>query len=139
MKIPKHWLTVTTSKSSGPGGQNVNKVNTKVDMRLDLKWIPNDIVQKIRDITPSRINKYHQLFASSDSSRSQAENYSNCFMKLQEIIDKASIEPIIKDNSEKKEIIRGHMEKFNKKKQKEKSMNSIKKFFRRNQRDETDW
>ena len=57
---------------------------------------------------------------------------------MQEIIDKASIEPITVDNTEKKEIIQGHIDKFKKKKQKEKTMHSLKKFFRR-QRDETDY
>lgn len=48
--IPMDQIEVTYSKSSGPGGQNVNKVNTKVDVRFHLasaKWINDDIKEKI--------------------------------------------------------------------------------------------
>lgn len=35
-EIPKTWLDVSFARSGGPGGQNVNKVNTKAEIRLDL-------------------------------------------------------------------------------------------------------
>ena len=45
-------LDITYSRSSGPGGQNVNKVNTKVDIRFHLdsaSWISDEIKQKLRE------------------------------------------------------------------------------------------
>lgn len=43
-------LDITYSRSSGPGGQNVNKVNTKVDVRFKIetaKWLNDDIKKKL--------------------------------------------------------------------------------------------
>lgn len=48
--IPVEQLQITYSKSSGPGGQNVNKVNTKVDVRFHLesaKWIDVETKTKL--------------------------------------------------------------------------------------------
>lgn len=44
--IPLDKLKITYSRSSGPGGQNVNKVDTKVDLRFHVKtseWIPQQV------------------------------------------------------------------------------------------------
>lgn len=50
--IPVEELEVTYSTSSGPGGQNVNKVNTKVDLRFKIesaKWLNDEVRQKLID------------------------------------------------------------------------------------------
>lgn len=52
---PRHAedYELTYSRSSGPGGQNVNKVNTKATIRLDLgrakQWLPEHAVEELRD------------------------------------------------------------------------------------------
>lgn len=56
--IPMNQVNVVYSRSSGPGGQNVNKVDTKVDLRFHLKtaeWIP-ELVRERMAVAVSFIN-----------------------------------------------------------------------------------
>jgi protein subunit release factor B len=44
-------LKITASRSGGPGGQNANKVNSKVDVRFhvdDAKWLDNELKEKVK-------------------------------------------------------------------------------------------
>lgn len=50
--IPLHEIEISYSRSTGPGGQNVNKVNTKVDVRFKLEsatWLSDDIKNKLNE------------------------------------------------------------------------------------------
>ena len=70
IKIPVHQLTYTHSRSSGPGGQNVNKVNSKVDIRFNVDeadWIPDEAKQRLKQEWAHHINKEGQLFLQSQS------------------------------------------------------------------------
>ncbi|KAI8583902.1 hypothetical protein K450DRAFT_220513 [Umbelopsis ramanniana AG] len=91
-QIPKSDLKITVSRSSGPGGQNVNKVNTKVDIRLgikDAKWIPEYARIKILQEANVRTTKDGQLIMVSDRTRSQAKNLEDCMEKLAGVIRSA--------------------------------------------------
>lgn len=95
-KIPLDKLTVKCSKSSGPGGQNVNKVNTKVDLRfhvLSAQWIPVDVRHKIIEREKNRINKSGELYLTSMKTRSQLKNLEDAIQKLERIIEEALYVP----------------------------------------------
>ncbi|MEQ2242416.1 Peptidyl-tRNA hydrolase ICT1, mitochondrial, partial [Ilyodon furcidens] len=89
-------LTVSYSRSSGPGGQHVNKVSTKAEVRFHVNtadWIPEDVRQKIVEKNKNRINKAGELLVTSEVSRSQQRNLSDCLQKISAIIAEASVRP----------------------------------------------
>ncbi|XP_049916011.1 peptidyl-tRNA hydrolase ICT1, mitochondrial isoform X1 [Epinephelus moara] len=94
--IPVDRLRVSYSRSSGPGGQHVNKVSTKAEVRFHVKtadWIPEDVRQKIFEKNKNRINKAGELLVTSELSRSQQRNLSDCIQKISAIIAEASEKP----------------------------------------------
>lgn len=95
-KITLDHVTVSFARSGGPGGQNVNKVNTKVDMRFNVKaahWLSQRVRDKILQIEKNRINKDGDLVISSTKTRTQKGNIEDALEKLQAIIDAASYVP----------------------------------------------
>ena len=60
MEVPRERLQVSFSRSSGPGGQNVNKVATRVEVRFQLEsadWIPPLIRSRLASLHPRRLNR----------------------------------------------------------------------------------
>ncbi len=73
----KTELKFRTSRSSGPGGQSVNKVNTKVELIFDV-WNSNELTFTQKEIIATkltnRINAEGVFLISSDETRSQLKN-----------------------------------------------------------------
>ncbi|GAA5802757.1 hypothetical protein HPULCUR_008232 [Helicostylum pulchrum] len=87
--IPKEHVSIAFSRSSGPGGQNVNKVSTKVDLRLSLgkaNWLPEYAKENLRKTSQLRKSKSDELIITSDKTRSQAKNIQDCYEKLINVI-----------------------------------------------------
>ncbi|XP_071917897.1 uncharacterized protein [Coffea arabica] len=95
-KITLDHVTVNFARSGGPGGQNVNKVNTKVDMRFNVRnadWLSERVKERIMQMEKNRINKDGELVISSTRTRTQKGNIEDALAKLQAIIDEASYVP----------------------------------------------
>ncbi|CAJ0826174.1 12253_t:CDS:2 [Entrophospora sp. SA101] len=78
-------LEISFARSSGPGGQNVNKLNTKVDIRINLDkayWIPEYARNKIKIQESNHINKKGELVLVSQLTRTQSRNIEDCIDKL---------------------------------------------------------
>jgi ribosome-associated protein len=85
-------VKVAASRSGGPGGQNVNKVNTKIELRfpVDLSEVLTDgekqlIFAKLKN----RINSEGELLVTSSSERSQWKNRAKAEKKFFALIEKA--------------------------------------------------
>ncbi|CAL4938524.1 unnamed protein product [Urochloa decumbens] len=106
-KITLEHVTVNFARSGGPGGQNVNKVNTKVDMRFNVKeadWLGERIKERILQAEKNRINKDGELVISSTKTRTQKGNIEDALQKIQAIIDAASYVPPPPTEEQKKKI-----------------------------------
>ncbi|EDR04026.1 uncharacterized protein LACBIDRAFT_330957 [Laccaria bicolor S238N-H82] len=88
------------SRSSGPGGQNVNKVNTKATLRCptNAPWIP-EWARKELVKSSHYVASTHSILLTSTVHRSQSQNVEDCFNKLHSLILDASSAPIKKETT----------------------------------------
>lgn len=83
-------------RSSGPGGQNVNKVSTAVQLRFNVAQsenIPHSVKMKILNSGDSRLTKDGELVLIAESFRTQEANRKDAVERLKEIIRKAAFVP----------------------------------------------
>lgn len=83
-------------RSSGPGGQNVNKVSTAVQLRFNVaasENIPYRVKMKILQSGDSRLTKEGELVLIAESFRTQEANRKDAIDRLKEIIRKAAFVP----------------------------------------------
>ncbi|HOU02639.1 MAG: aminoacyl-tRNA hydrolase [Bacteroidales bacterium] len=76
-RIPSSELRFTATRSSGPGGQNVNKVNTRIELRFSISGSPSlsgDEKNKILTALKNRITSEGEIVIISQSERSQLMN-----------------------------------------------------------------
>lgn len=94
--IPFSELHFSYARSGGAGGQNVNKVNSKVILNWDLAGspsIPDAVKERFRSRYPNLLNAEGLVQLSSDSTRSQRMNQDDCIRKLHDLIDRVAVPP----------------------------------------------
>jgi len=104
---PKVWtdreqLRFGFSRSSGPGGQNVNKVNTKTELRISLTSLhgmSDRAVTRLRTLAGRRLTSDGDLLITADAQRTQESNRRACLEKLRDLIAQALVEPKVRKKS----------------------------------------
>ena len=97
--IPAADLRVRFTRSSGPGGQNVNKVATRATLRFDLagsEALPAAVKARLAALAPGRVTRLGELLLSSDRHRDQGRNLAECRRRLASLIRQALVPPKVR-------------------------------------------
>jgi ribosome-associated protein len=95
LTIPDHELIFTSARSSGPGGQNVNKVESKVILSWDVTQssaLPPSVKARFLEAFANRINSSGTCVIQSDLFRDQPRNREECLRKLEQMV-RAVLQP----------------------------------------------
>jgi ribosome-associated protein len=95
ISVPESAITFSFSRSSGPGGQNVNKLSTRAELRISLADlpIPDDAKLRLAALAGHLITSSGDLLIASDEHRSQSRNKSEALARLRELIIRAMVRP----------------------------------------------
>ena len=99
VRVPAAALTMRAVRASGPGGQNVNKVASAVQLRFDLAGtsaLDERVKARLRGLAGQRLNDDGSVLIIARRHRTQEQNRRDAFERLADLVRRASIEPRIR-------------------------------------------
>ncbi len=99
IQIPLKEFDFSFARSPGPGGQNVNKVNSKAILKWKVsqsKHLPEGVKRRFLEKYKRRIAKSGELVISSHRYRDQGRNVADCLSRLREMIESVRVAPRVR-------------------------------------------
>ncbi|MDR4306345.1 aminoacyl-tRNA hydrolase [Chelatococcus sambhunathii] len=96
LSLHEDEIGISFVRSSGPGGQNVNKVSTAAQLRFDARRspsLPNDVAIRLMRLAGARLTKDGVIVLTAQSRRTQAENRDEAVARLVAMIAEAAERP----------------------------------------------
>src|SRR6202161_4255843 len=97
IEIDEREIDETFVRASGPGGQNVNKLSTAVQLRFDVRHspsLPGDVRSRLERLAGSRLTRDGVLVIIAQRHRTQARNRDDALERLIELIRRAAVAPV---------------------------------------------
>lgn len=99
LRIAVREFRWSVARSSGPGGQNVNKVNSKVILRWsprETSHLPAEVLARFLARYGSRLTEEGELIVASERFRDQPKNRADCLEKLAQLIRTVAVAPKVR-------------------------------------------
>jgi len=95
LKIDERELQIEFTRASGPGGQNVNKVATAVQLRFDVRAasLPEDVKARLRHLAGRRITSEGVLLIEAKRFRTQEQNRDDAIQRFVDLVRRSLVKP----------------------------------------------
>jgi peptidyl-tRNA hydrolase ICT1 len=96
VELPLHRMQLSYTRSSGPGGQNVNKVNTRAEVRFHVPsadWLDAGARARLAEQQRGRMNQAGEFIVTAQEHRTQERNRAEALDKVRTAVAEAMVEP----------------------------------------------